>query len=148
MKTWKMLKFIFLFLLTILLVSFEAKIVMIVNEEYEKCMKPEQEAGKFDFSKFEIVATSETEVAYNGTAKVLKRIASPWRLKVFSEKYTRGSWQQTGMLRDMEDFCPKFGSPLEVWHPFMRKYMNPRTCPIDAGVGDPFADSNHLIIKF
>lgn len=108
-----------------------AKMTMILDEGFEKCVEPEEDANVFDISSAEIVAESDTEVYFNGSVKFLRAIESPWFVHVYTEKFERGGWNVYAMDRKIKDFCAVIHSSLEIWYRFTKDLKG---CPLAAGV--------------
>lgn len=120
-----------LLICSMLLKFTSAKITMILDEGFEKCVEPEEDANVFDFSNAEIVAESDTDVYFNGSVKFLKKVESPWFLHIYTEKFERGEWNVYAMNRKIKDFCAVLHNPLEVWYRYSK---NLKGCPLAAGV--------------
>ena len=124
-------------LLILVVGACEAKVFPFIHEEFESCVKPEDDGGYFDFSNFLLVATSDTAIFANGSIEFTREVKSPWKSVFFSEKYDKGSWYQTGPTKRIEDFCHSIQSPFEVWYPVTSTF-NPKNCPFPAGVSHRF----------
>lgn len=116
---------------TIVLVS--AKVYPIVEDRLELCTKPEDRAGKLDYSGLEIVLLSHEEAFLNGTLKFLKQVKSPWKSGVFVERFHRGKWNIEAFNKKNEDFCVSLRNPLEPFYYITSRYISQK-CPIPAGV--------------
>lgn len=123
--------------LLLVVVICEAKIFPFIHEDFESCVEPEDDGGYFDYSNFQLVATSDTEIYANGSVEFVKEVKSPWKANFYNEKYDKGSWYRTGPTKRIDDFCHTIQSPLEVWYPVTRLF-NHKNCPFPAGVSQRF----------
>lgn len=110
-----------------------AKVVPIFYEDYEFCVTPEENAGKFDFSQMEILAETDTEVYLNGSWNFVKEVKSPWKAKFFLERHDRGEWNVDAIYKDMNDLCESIQGPSEPWYYITSKFEH-KNCPFPAGV--------------
>lgn len=122
----------FIFVFTVVNLS-EPKVIPIIYEEFEKCVEPEETAGKFDFSELEIIAESDTKVYFNGSWNFLKQVKSPWAVLFSTEKYERGVWNPGPLSKKIKDFCKSIQSQSEPWYSVTR-HFEPKNCPFAAGV--------------
>lgn len=116
-----------------LFVLASAKVYPIVEDRLELCTKPEERAGKLDYSGLEIVLLSHEEAFLNGTIKFLKQVKSPWKSGVFLERFDRGKWNIEAINKKNADFCVSMRNPLEPFYYITSRYL-PQKCPIPAGV--------------
>jgi hypothetical protein len=124
-----------LLLLLTFLTSTSAKIVLLLDENLEKCVEPEDDDKLFDMDDLDVVIETDTDIFVNGSFKFLKRIESPLKLRVFSEQYVRSKWVISMIDRRIPDACAVMHSPLEVWYKFYKEYPG---CPFEAGVRNLF----------
>lgn len=111
----------------------DSKVLIIIYEDYERCVEPEEEAGKLDFSDLHIIALSDTKVYLNGSVKFLKDINAPWRIFAFGERFIRNKWLMDSIHRKVSDLCQSIQSPLEPWY-FITSKFEHKNCPFPAGV--------------
>lgn len=109
------------------------KVIPIINEEFESCIDPEENAGKFDLSQLEFIAETDTNVFMNGSWNFLKEVKSPWVSTVFAERYERGQWNVEKLHKRIPDFCDSIQSDQEPWY-HVTKHFEPKNCPFPAGV--------------
>lgn len=122
-----------LLLLSIFVQFSVSKILIIIYEDYEVCVEPEQHAGKLDFSELEIFAESDTKVYLNGSLIFMQDIDAPWRWYVFTERFDRDKWHIDTFTKRIPDFCKSIQNPLEPWY-FMTSKLEHKNCPFPAGV--------------
>lgn len=109
-----------------------AKMEILVDEDVQNCTAPGQRAGSMDFSKFELIAESETEMFANGSVAFLKPVKAPFKLYAYAERFIRGQWVLAGYERKITDFCEVMHDEEETYY----KFFNPCPfCPFEAGVG-------------
>lgn len=109
------------------------KVIPIIYEDHELCVEPENNAGKFDWSNMEIIAESDTAVFLNGSLHILKKVDSPWKSTVFTERFLRGKWNVEALHKKIPDFCAVLQDPLTSWYHITSQW-NPKNCPYEAGV--------------
>lgn len=109
------------------------KLIPIIYEDFEICVTPEENAGKFDYSELEIIAETDTKVYMNGSWKFLKEVKSPWTSVVFTEKYERGKWNVEMFYKRIPNFCESIQKETEPWY-HITKHFEPKSCPFPAGV--------------
>lgn len=110
-----------------------SKVIPIIYEEYEECVKPEEKAGKFDFSELEIIAESDTHVYMNGSWNFIEEVKSPWTAIIFMERYERSQWILEALYKKVPDFCKSIQDPEETWY-HVTSHFEPKNCPFPAGV--------------
>lgn len=103
---------------------------IILDEKLENCTAPGVKAGALDFSEFELIAESDTEIFANGTVKFLKNAASPFKNRVYAEKFDRGQWTPQLIDKKYPDFCAVKNIPSE---PFYKYFLDCPKCPFQAG---------------
>lgn len=104
-----------LFVLPCLLSFCEGRIVPIVDEKFDVCTPPNESAEKLDYSGMELIAEDDYNVYLNGTLRVLNDMNGPIKTIFYTEKFDRGQWHKFGLLKKMDDWCPKMMDPLESW---------------------------------
>lgn len=109
------------------------KIVPIIYEDFEICVKPEERAGKFDFSELHYIAESDTVVYVNGSWNIMEEVKSPWKTEMYTERFIRGQWVGEAFYKKIDDFCAVIQEPLQPWYKVTRKFK-PKNCPFPAGV--------------
>lgn len=129
------MKLVFKGLITFLIaVNFcRCKVIPIVYEDFEICVEPENNAGKFDFSQLEIFAESDTKVYVNGSWTFLEEVKSPWTATIFTERYERGQWNVEALHKRFPDYCDAIQKETEPWYRITSKF-EPKSCPFPAGV--------------
>jgi hypothetical protein len=132
-----MMNFATIFLCAVFLpMSSFGKIEIILHETFEKCVKPEEEAGVIDMTSFELIAESDSDVFMNGSVKFLKEIKAPWIVHAYTEKFIRGQWSLYAMEKKISDFCAVIHKKSEIWYNYMKDLPG---CPLEQGV------SSHLL---
>lgn len=135
--TWKILFFV-------LQSQVFGKMFVILDERIEKCVKPDEDAGVYDFSSMKLIAEDDTTVFVNGSVKFLRDIKAPWHVHLFTERFTKGSWNVLAFVRDMKDFCAHIHSKSELWYNSMIVHQG---CPLSAGVRSVIACKKLKITK-
>lgn len=93
------------------------KILPLIDETFENCASPEEDARALDFSNFEIVAETDTNVYTNGTVKVLIDFGKKLPFRVYAEKLQRdGKWMIDSLDIKRSDFCASLYDPAEFWY--------------------------------
>lgn len=72
-----------------------------------------------------------------GDFKFLKEVKSPWKCKIFIEKFDRGQWNIAIINRKVDDICPSLQNPSEPWYDFFSKFHQ-KNCPFAAGHVETF----------
>jgi len=120
--------------ITLLLFSLaHAKVVVILYEELEICVPPEERAHRFDLSGLELIAESDTQVYLNGSWKFVRDVNGPWESHFYGERYDRNEWSLYVINRHIPDICAVMQNPTEIWYQ-ITKTFEPKTCPYPAGV--------------
>jgi hypothetical protein len=102
-------------------------------EKFEICVDTEELAGVLDFSEFQIIAESDTDVYLNGSLNFVKEVEAPWKAKIFTEKFDRNEWHIKALDKKISDFCESIRDEKEPWY-FVTSKFEPNECPFAAGV--------------
>lgn len=121
----------FLFLCSFLFCFVVGKMEIIIDEKIDNCTKPYEIAEVWDFSNFELIAESDTEVYANGSVKFLKDVDGRWAANIFAEKFYRGQWNIYAFDKKVPDFCASKHNPAELWYKY---FKDTKPCPLKAGV--------------
>lgn len=107
------------------------KIVPLIDDKMENCASSEEDAEVWDTSELDVIAESDTEVYFNGSAKFLKKVGEKLPLRCFAEKLQRdGKWAIEAIDLKRPDFCASLHDPKEIWFAKTDKYK----CPLEPGV--------------
>lgn len=106
------------------------KMEIILDEKLEDCSDPEDAAGLFDLSDFEMIAETDTSIFLNGTIRFRKDVQAPWKVFGYGETYDRATWSKRAE-RTIPDFCQVMHTPTEQWFPYFKDQPG---CPYKAGV--------------
>lgn len=107
------------------------KMQVMIDETFENCTESGAASGAFDFSKFELIAETDTAIYANGSIKFAREIKSPLKLRLFTEKFDRGQWNIMVYDKTLPNFCQSMHDPKEIMYKFF-KHCPP--CPYAAGV--------------
>ena len=119
-------------ILSIFLPNFTTgRMKVMIDERVENCTTPGVQSGLFDFSSFELIAESDTEIYANGSIKYLKELKSPLKVHVYTEKFDRGKWNVMAYDKHQSDFCRVMHDLKEPSYKFFKDCPK---CPIKPGV--------------
>ena len=102
-----------------------------MDEKIENCAPPETDAKAFDYSNFEFIAMSDTDVYMNGTIRMARKFVSIIPYHVYAEKFDRNQWNLAVYNAKRDDFCKALHDPTEVWY---SKFKRVKGCPLEIGV--------------
>lgn len=100
------------------------KIGLFLDEDYEMCSQPGNEANMHDYTHLQILVLSDTEVFLNGSLSFLHEVL------IIIEKFTRGQWSLM-MEKKYEDACKILRNPMDLAYRLAKTLPE---CPIPAGV--------------
>jgi len=111
-------------------VAAHGKMFLVPGENLEDCTSGGK-AKYVDWTGLTYDAINDTLFYMNGELRFLQAVKSPWRLRMYMEKFERNAWNIAVMDRKVPDFCLIFNNPLEPTYIFTSKLK--KGCPFPAG---------------
>lgn len=106
MKLWAFL-ILFYFLSLV-----DAKIAFTLDERIHDCNTNGSKTF-INCSGLNLTIVGDTETVWNGKFVIVKEIKNKWRMRIFGERYDRGTWNLM-FQKTMVDFCYHILNPTEV----------------------------------
>lgn len=148
--------FIFLGFLLQIFGFFDAvEVLLLMGERFENCEKGDFKALDVSHLSYEYV--NDTQIVLNGDnffnknssktnisildqtgyLETLHTIESPWKNKMYIEKFDRGQWHASFYNRKFDDFCKAIQNPAEPSYSFTSRFEQ-KECPFKAGHRETF----------
>jgi hypothetical protein len=94
----------------------DARYGVIISETFENCSPQKRDAKALDFSNFEVIAETDTDVYMNGSVKFRRSVGSKTGLHIFYEKFIRSQWNVEVFNANRSSFCASIQNPTEGWY--------------------------------